>query len=84
MSKKEKKKREKFVDPGISFTDMDVPGMPWYDRKVRRGVQADKIHLSKKEQRSVMWGVFKRTIPMVLAIAASFTLAALLVYLWLS
>jgi len=78
MSKKSKKK---FEDPGISFTNMDVPGMPWYDKKAGN---RENIELTKKERRAIVRGALLRTIPALLIIAFSFTLAFLLIYLWLS
>jgi len=80
MNKKDKKK---FEDSGVSFTNMNVPGMPWYDKKAKRGAH-EEINLTRKERRAIIWGALLRTLPALLVIAFSFTLAFLLMYLWLS
>jgi len=78
-----KKGKKKFEDPGVSFADMNVPGMPWYDKKAKNGGRED-IDLTRKERRAIIWGALLRTLPALLVIVFSFTLAFLIVYLWLS
>ena len=82
--KDKKDKKQKFVDPGISFTNMNVPGMP-YNKHMKHAddakVQEQKFTAS--ERRKIVWAGFKRFAPMILIIAASFTLVAVLMWLWL-
>ena len=81
MSKRNKQKND---DPGISFTNMDVPGMPWHDRKGKTKDRERAEQLSKKERKAVMWAGLLRVLPTILIMIFSFSLAILLVYFWLS
>ena len=57
-----KKKREEFVDDGRTIANMNVEGMPWYDKKTE---EIKKMNASKSElpeldregKSALMWGV---------------------------
>ncbi len=57
-----KKKREKFVDDGRTVANMNVEGMPWYDRKTeelkkRNASQSELPALDRKGRLALMGGV---------------------------
>ena len=56
-----KKKREKFVDDGRTVANMNVEGMPWYDRKTEElkkmnASQSELPTLDRKGRLALMWG----------------------------
>ncbi len=88
---KKNKKKEYDDDDGRVIAPMNVEGMPWYNEKPksvfapkkRNSSSEDELHLSKREQRAMMGGVFAAA----LLVAGVFALAALLfilfcVYVW--
>ncbi len=58
--KRNKDKKEKFVDDGRTIANMNVDGMPWYnpskDAGGNRSAQ-DFSDLTKKEKRAMMGGI---------------------------
>ena len=81
MSKKDKNRDD---DPGVSFTNMDVPGMPWNARnKNKPGGTDDRLQLTRKERRAAVWGMFLRSLPVLFSVIFGFTLTFLIVWLWL-
>jgi len=81
MSKKTKKK---FEDPGISFTNMNVPGMPYnkHMKHADEGMQ-QKPQLSGREKRKLIIAGFAKFLPILLIVVVSFTIAAVIMWLWL-
>jgi len=79
-NEKPKKKKKDFDDPGISYTDMNVPGMRFYDK---HRYSRSRIEFSKKERRQLIRAAFLRILPMLIIGILGFTLAFILVALWL-
>ena len=57
-----KKKREKFVDDGRTIANMNVEGMPWYDKKTEEikkmnASKSDLPELDREGKSALMWGV---------------------------
>ncbi|MBP5308840.1 MAG: hypothetical protein J6Z34_06880 [Clostridia bacterium] len=51
--KKDKRKKEKFIDDGRVIAPMNVDGMPWYDRrKIKTGENYGENDESGEEERS--------------------------------
>jgi len=81
----EKKPKKKYDDdPGISFTNMDVPGMRWHDKKERRrNDDISNANFSKQERRRILKEGIIRFLPKFISIIFGFTAAFLLISLWL-
>ena len=81
VSKKDKKK---FEDPGVSFTNMDVPGMRWHDKKERRrNDDISNANFSKQERRRIMKEGIIRFLPKFVCMILGFAAAFLILALWL-
>ena len=57
-----KKKREEFVDDGRTVANMNVEGMPWYDKKTEEikklnASKSDLPELDREGKSALMWGV---------------------------
>lgn len=66
--------KKPFEDDGRTIADMDIDGMPWHDRRIRREkraakktAQAEQIQLTRKERRAVILGVSSAVL-MIIAI----------------
>jgi len=81
--KKDKKSKKKIehIDPGISYTNMNVPGMRHYEKNKHNGT--GKIKLSKEERRNILRSGLKAMLPKIAALVLGFLLAFGLVALWL-
>lgn len=85
MAKKNKEKKEKFVDDGRVIAPMNVDGMPWYDPRQPKTDgeestgQVQYKYMSKeekkayrKETRGMIFGMLKYVIPIGLFFMAGF------------
>ena len=57
-----KKKRDEFVDDGRTIANMNVEGMPWYDKKTEEikkmnASKSDLPELDREGKGALMWGV---------------------------
>ncbi len=78
-----KKKREEFVDDGRTIANMNVEGMPWYDKKTEEikkmnASESDLPELDREGKSALLWGV----IGAALLIAAVFAGAMFLFILF--
>ena len=81
MDKKQKKQDD--LDMETSFADMNVEGMPWYDKNRKNGAKKDKIQVTKKEYWAMVRGAFSAFLPMFLCILVGMLAVFLLAFLWL-
>ena len=83
---KKKKKTEYADDPGISFTNMNVPGMPYnkHAKKLEDVQKPQKQKFTGKEKRQLIGASFVRLLPILLVVVGAFSIAALLMWGWLS
>ena len=68
--------KEKIIDNGQSYYNMDVDGLPKRERK-------QTIYLNRKERIAVIKAALATYFPVYLAVVGCFVLAVILVYLWL-
>jgi hypothetical protein len=74
--KKDKKKKIIYIDDGRTVSDMNVEGMPGYD-KDRDKRKKDPEQLTFKEKLAVVFGAYRAYLPFLLILIGS------LVLLWL-
>lgn len=79
MDKKEKKKKEKFVDDGRTIYNMDIDGMPHRRKKE----DSNGVYLTKKERRAAIFAAFLHFTPIFLGVILCFALAMVILYFWL-
>ncbi|MCH5160533.1 MAG: hypothetical protein J1G04_00730 [Clostridiales bacterium] len=73
-SEKIKKKKPKFVDDGRTVYSME--GLSKHKDK-------DSLDLSKKEKRALIKAAFAHYLPIFLGVIGCFSIAAIILYLWL-
>lgn len=73
--KRKKKKKPKFVDDGRTIYSMDGLSKHKTDK--------DSIDLSKKERRALIKAAFAHYLPIFLGVIGCFSIAVLIMYLWL-
>ncbi|MBR2975197.1 MAG: hypothetical protein IKC47_05595 [Clostridia bacterium] len=79
-----KKKKEPFYDDGRTIADMNVEGMPWYNpNRTEKKDKNSKDNPTRREKRAMIWGAYKAHLPVLLVSICSFSLVAVLLYLWL-
>ena len=80
-------KEEYADDDGRTVADMNVEGMPWYDKdkekKDERRKKIEELKISRKERRAMVMGAYLAYLPMFLIAIAGFTIAMLVISLWL-
>ena len=76
MAKKNKK--EEYIDDGHTIYNMDVEGFKWHDKK-----KQSTFYVSKEEKKLLIKAALKAYIPKLLIVILGFSLAIILVYLWL-
>ena len=81
MARKERYRKDD-LDMETTVADMNVEGFSWYDPN-RKKKKADRIALTKKEQRAMMRGAFRAMLPMVICILTGMLFMFLLAFLWL-
>lgn len=84
MCKKKKKKYDD--DDGRTIANMNVEGMRWYNPKKKEEDEKKRkikeLKISRKERRAMIIGAYLAYLPMFLTILLSFTIVALLLWLW--
>ena len=85
---KKRNKKEYPDDDGRTIANMNVEGMPWYEpdkeEKEKRRKKLEELRISRKEKRAMIWGAYLAYLPMLLVGIAAFTIAMLIIALWLS
>ena len=82
-----KKKKPIDDDDGRTIANMNVEGMPWYQKnkeKEERKKRMEDIKITRKERRAMIIGAYLAYLPMLLSVLAGFTLVMLFIWLWLS
>lgn len=74
-----KKKKEKYIDDGHTIYNMDVDGMPH-----RKFHKKEGIELTTKERRAMQKAALLHYLPILFGVIICFTIAILLIYLWLN
>lgn len=69
-------KKEKVIDNGQTYYNMDVDGLPKRERK-------QTLYLNRKERIAVIKAALATYFPVYLVVVGCFVLAVILVYLWL-
>ena len=69
-------KKEKIIDNGQTYYNMDVDGLPKREKK-------QTLYLNRKERIAVIKAALATYFPVYLAVVGCFVLAVILVYLWL-
>ena len=82
MKKKEKKKKEKFVDDGRVIANMDAENITGYRSKEERKKHEElsSLDLSKEEKRAISRAAMSQSVPMVLFFVGAMVLLLLLFY----
>lgn len=81
MAKKQKKDD---LDMETSFADMNVEGLPWYDKnRKKNGGKGEKLNVTRKEYWAMVRGAFAAILPMFLCIIGGMLAIFLLAFLWL-
>ena len=79
-----KNKKHYADDDGRTIVDMNVDGMPWYQRNKSDKKVADEDKPTRKERHAMMRAWFSIYLPRLLAIIVGFGLAAAVVVCWLN
>lgn len=84
MNKDQKEQKQDDLDTETTFADMNVEGFRWYDPSKKKGGDSkEKLYLSPKERRAIVWAGFLASLPVVACVAVAFLLMFLLAMLWL-
>lgn len=76
--KKDKKEKQVFIDDGRTIFSMEqLVGSENYNKKEKNA------YLTKKECKAVVKAAYATYFPMLLGVLACFSLAILLIYIWL-
>lgn len=78
-----KKKKEKWVDDGHTIVDMNVEGMRGYRKDIGEPQNGNSRKSTFRDRWKTFWTAFLHALPAALLALAAFTLAAVLVWLWL-
>lgn len=78
MKDKRLKEKEEFIDDGRTIVNMDVEGMPWYDKRIKaeknaQNVSSDEV-LSKEDRKHYIFGAVLAGLAVVAVFAAVFGL----------
>ncbi len=74
-----KDKKKKYIDDGHTVYNMDGVSTSFWKRKK----SDDKVGLTGKERRTAIKAAFATYAPIFLGVLASFTIAILVIFLWL-
>ena len=77
--KKEKKKKQKFIDDGRTIYNMDVDGMP--HRRMKE--DPNGVYLTKKERKAAIIAAILHFMPILFGVILCFTIVMVLLYFWL-
>lgn len=71
-----KKRRQYDDDDGRTIVNMNVDGMPWYDRNAEehKKENREKITLNSEEGRAAIWGALKASLLITAIFAVAFFL----------
>jgi len=78
--KSQNKKEEIYIDDGRTIADMNVEGMPWYDKNKEKRKKPERITF--KEKMAVLWGAYRAYLPGLLIIATAMAAVYLLIMVW--
>lgn len=74
------KDKKEFIDDGHTIYNMDVEGMPH-----RRTIKTNNdVYLTSEEKRTYTKAAYLAYLPIVIISVIAFTVAFVLIYLWLS
>ena len=79
-----KNKKKYADDDGRTIVDMNVDGMPWYQRNKPDKKITDEDKPTRKERRAMMRAWFSVYLPRILAIVVGFGVAAAVTVCWLN
>ena len=74
--KKEKKKKQKFIDDGRTIYNMDVDGMPHRRKKE----DPNGVYLTKKERKAAIIAAILHFMPILFGVILCFTIVMVLLY----
>ena len=82
FKKRKKDKKVKFEDNGMTVSNMNVPGMPWYRSEEQEKEKKAMIELkvTRKERRAMIAAAFAAYLPVFLTIIGTFTILFLIFY----
>lgn len=87
MKNEKKKSNDIEQNDNVSYTDMNVPGMPGYrdPEKIQQKKDMEEINLSPAERRAMIRGAYSALIPLFLLVLVVFCAAfgLLMLYLFL-
>ncbi len=79
MEKKKRKSKPEYVDDGHTIYSMEqLVGPENYNKKEKN------VGLSRKEKRAAIKAAFETYLPILIGVLACFSVAAVLMYFWLS
>ena len=79
MEKKKRKSKPEYVDDGHTIYSMEqFVGPENYNKKEKN------VGLSRKEKRAAIKAAFETYLPILIGVLACFSVAAVLMYFWLS
>lgn len=79
MEKKKRKSKPEYVDDGHTIYSMEqLVGPENYNKKEKN------VGLSRKEKRAAIKAAFETYLPVLIGVLACFSVAAVLMYFWLS
>lgn len=81
--KEQKPRKQDDLDMETTFADMNVPGMPWYDRGRKKRKEGEDLQVTRKEKRAMLRAGFLALIPYILGVAGMFLLLFVVMSLWL-
>ena len=85
---RKKKKKQYDDDDGRTIANMNVDGMPWYDKNKEEDEEKKKkmeeLKITRKERRAMIIGAYLAYLPVFLVVTLAFVIVMLLISLWLS
>lgn len=81
--RKAENKKKPFVDDGHTVADMNVEGLPWYEKNRPDKEKKDRDKPTKKELFAMIMGAYKAYLPMFLISVGVFTVVFLIFFLLL-
>lgn len=80
--KNQKNNEEKivYIDDGSTVSDMNVEGMPWYDKNRDKRKKPERVTF--KEKMAVLFGAYRAYLPWLLIMAISMGAVYLLIKVW--
>lgn len=77
-------KKKDHDDDGSVIANMNVEGMPWYEKPetLQKKARLKNIQVSREERQAMIKGAFLAYLPMMLVILISFAVVFLLLFLF--